>query len=115
MIKILQGIHPIVLLIIATVLEVTGDALIRKCMYNHTGLARIALALVGMILLFGYGVFLNVAPVDFGKIVGLYIATLFVVWQVITYISFGSIPGLPVLIGGTLIIAGGLIVTFWKT
>src|SRR5256885_1495400 len=32
---------------------------------------------------FGYGFFLNLAPIEFGQVVGLYIATLFVVWQVI--------------------------------
>lgn len=115
MLKLIQNLHPVVLLIIATSLEVGGDAIIRKCIYNHTGSARIAFALLGMIMLFGYGFFLNLAPVEFGKIVGLYIATLFVMWQVISYISFKSIPDLPVIVGGSLIIIGGLIVSFWKS
>jgi small multidrug resistance family-3 protein len=114
MTKFLQSVHPIVFLLIATTLEVTGDAIIRKSIYTHTGLARIAFAVMGMILLFGYGLFLNLAPVEFGKVVGLYIATLFVVWQVISYIAFNSVPSLPIIIGGTLVIAGGLIITFWK-
>ena len=114
MAKILQNIHPIFFLLIATILEVTGDAIIRKCIYNHTGTARIAFGLVGAILLFGYGFFLNLAPVEFGKVVGLYIATLFVVWQVITYITFKSVPSLPIIVGGILVVAGGLIITFWK-
>ena len=45
--------------------------------------------------------------------VGLYIATLFVVWQVINFVAFRSLPTLPVVIGGVLILAGGSIVTFW--
>jgi drug/metabolite transporter (DMT)-like permease len=57
---------------------------------------------------------LNLAPVTFGSVVGLYIATLFIIWQVISYIFFQSAPNAPVLVGGALIIAGGLIVTFWK-
>jgi len=114
MAKFLQNIHPIFFLLIATILEVTGDAIIRKCIYNHTGTARIAFGLVGAILLFGYGFFLNLAPVEFGKVVGLYIATLFVVWQVITYITFKSVPSLPIIVGGILVVAGGLIITFWK-
>ena len=40
------------------------------------------------LLLAGYGTFLNLAPLEFGKVVGLYIATLFVVWQVITFFAF---------------------------
>ena len=114
MIKILQNIHPIVFLILATTLEVSGDAIIRLCIYNHTGLVRIGFALLGAILLFGYGFFLNLAPVEFGQVVGLYIATLFVVWQVINYVAFKSLPSLPIIIGGVLVIAGGLIITFWK-
>jgi small multidrug resistance family-3 protein len=43
-----------------------------------------------------------------------YIATLFVVWQVVSWFSFGTLPTTPVLTGGALIIAGGLIVTFWQ-
>ena len=112
--KTLQNIHPIYFLIVATVLEVSGDAIIRMCVYNHTGLARIGLALIGTILLFGYGLFLNLAPVEFSQVVGLYIATLFVVWQIINYVAFKSVPSLPIMVGGSLIVAGGLIVTFWK-
>ena len=115
MTKFLQSIHPIVFLLIATTLEVTGDAIIRKSIYNHTGIMRIAFGLIGTILLFGYGFFLNLAPVEFGKVVGLYIATLFVVWQIINYIVFKSVPTLPIIVGGSLLVAGGLIITFWKT
>jgi small multidrug resistance family-3 protein len=114
MIKLLQNIHPIVFLLVATTLEVSGDAIIRTSIYNQAGLARIGLMLIGAILLFGYGVSLNLAPVEFGKVVGLYIATLFVVWQVINFIAFRTLPTLPVVVGGVLVIAGGLIITFWK-
>jgi len=89
---IFQNIHPIYFLIIATILEVCGDALVRKSIYEHTGMARIVLALVGAILLFCYGLSLNLAPVEFGKVVGLYIASLFVVWQAINYLMFKSVP-----------------------
>jgi small multidrug resistance family-3 protein len=115
MIKNLQNIHPIIFLIIATVLEVSGDAIIRKSMYNHVGMARIALMILGAILLFGYGFFLNLAPVEFAQVVGLYVATLFIVWQVINYISFHTLPTIPIIVGGSLVVIGGLIITFWKT
>ena len=78
-------------------------------------MARIAFGLIGMLLLLGYGLFLNLAPVEFSQVVGLYIATLFIVWQVINYIFFKSIPTLPILIGGFFVVIGGLIITFWKT
>jgi hypothetical protein len=101
-------------LLIATTLEVSGDAVVRIAIFNHAGIARIGLMLAGATLLLGYGSALNLAPVEFGRVVGLYIATLFVVWQIITFITFRTLPNLPILIGGTLIVTGGLIITFWK-
>jgi hypothetical protein len=115
MIKFIQNIHPIVFLIIATLLEVAGDTIIRKSIYNHTGMARMGLMFLGAMLLFGYGFVLNLTPVQFGQVVGLYIATLFVVWQIGNYIAFHTVPTLPIIAGGILIITGGLIVTFWKS
>ncbi len=114
MIKALQGIHPLLLLLVATTLEASGDAIVRMAMYNHAGVLRVALFLVGAALLLGYGSFLNLAPIQFGRVVGLYIATLFVVWQVINFIAFKSLPTVPILAGGVLIIAGGAIITYWK-
>ena len=114
MTKALQGVHPLIFLLIATTLEVSGDAVVRMAIYNHVGPIRIALFLAGAALLFGYGSFLNLAPLEFGQVVGLYIATLFVVWQVINFIAFRAVPTLPILVGGALIVAGGSIITFWK-
>jgi small multidrug resistance family-3 protein len=113
MLKALAGIHPMVLLLIATLLEVSGDAVIRRALYEHVGAARIALMVAGGLLLLGYGSFLNLAPVDFGRVVGLYIATLFVVWQLINFVVFRAVPTIPTLVGGALIVGGGAIVTFW--
>jgi hypothetical protein len=112
--KILQGVHPLVLLVIATMLEVSGDAVVRMAIYNHVGAIRSALFLAGAALLFGYGSFLNLAPLDFGRVVGLYIATLFVFWLLINFIVFRTLPTRPILVGGGLVIAGGAIITFWK-
>jgi hypothetical protein len=114
MLKIIQGLHPVVLLLIATTLEVSGDAVVRTAIYNHGGAIRIALFLAGAALLFGYGSFLNLAPLEFGRVVGLYIAVLFVVWQLINFIAFRELPTMPIWVGGGLVIAGGAIITFWK-
>ena len=101
-------------LLIATTLEVSGDALVRKALYDHVGLARAGLMLAGAALLFGYGVSLNLAPLEFGRVVGLYVATLFLVWQAINAVAFRTFPTVPIAVGGTLIVAGGLIVSFWR-
>jgi small multidrug resistance family-3 protein len=47
-------------------------------------------------------------------VVGLYIATLFVVWQFVNLVAFRSIPTMPTLVGGALVIAGGAIISLWK-
>ncbi|HEY2634951.1 MAG TPA: hypothetical protein VGI51_09510 [Steroidobacteraceae bacterium] len=113
MLKILQGVNPLILLVIATTLEVSGDAVVRMAIYHHVGASRFALFLGGAALLFGYGSFLNLAPVEFGRVVGLYMATLFVVWQLINFVAFRTLPTMPILVGGGLVIAGGAIITFW--
>lgn len=112
--KAFHGIHPLIFLLVATILEVSGDAVVRMAMYNHVGLVRLALFLCGAALLFGYGSFLNLAPLEFGQVVGLYVATLFIVWQLINYIAFQSLPTMPIVVGGSLIVAGGVIITFWR-
>ena len=114
MAKYLQNIHPWYFILAATVLEVSGDALVRSSIYNSYGMARLGPMLLGALLLFGYGFALNLAPVEFGQVVGLYIATLFVVWQIINFIAFKAVPTLPIVVGGVLVVAGGLIITFWK-
>lgn len=101
-------------LIVATSLETVGDAIVRIGIGQTAWLPRTMLFFAGAGFLFGYGFCLNLAPVDFSRVVGLYIATLFVVWQITNFVIFGGLPTMPVLLGGLLIISGGLVVTFWK-
>jgi small multidrug resistance family-3 protein len=112
--KLLADLPLLAFLVIATGLEVSGDAIIRKSLFEHAGMARLVLFLLGAAFLAGYGTFLNLAPLEFGQVVGLYIATLFVMWQIINFLFFRQIPTLPVLAGGALIVTGGLVVSFWK-
>jgi small multidrug resistance family-3 protein len=102
------------LLIIATSLEATGDAVVRMGIIHTNWLPRGLLFLTGAVLLFGYGLSTNLAPVEFGRVVGLYIATLFVVWQLVNLVAFRSPPTVHVLVVGMLIVVGGAIVTLWK-
>ena len=114
MIKAIQNIHPIFFILLATVFEVGGDAIVRTAIYKNTGGVRLALMCLGALMLFIYGFSLNLAPVEFGQVAGLYIAVLFVVWQLINFIAFHILPTLPVMVGGAMLVTGGLIVTFWK-
>lgn len=101
-------------LVVATTREAFGDAMVRVGLKQHSVVPRGLLFLSGAMLLFGYGLSLNLAPAEFGRVVSLYIATLFVVWQIVNLIVFRSVPTLPIVVGGALIIAGGTIVTFWR-
>ena len=103
-------------LLVATVLEVCGDAIVRIALHNHAGVTPVRLALFagGAVLVFGYATFLNLAPLEFREVVGLYIATLFIVWQVVNFAFFRTVPTVAVVVGGALIICGGAIVSFWK-
>jgi hypothetical protein len=72
------GAHPpLLLLLVATMPEVSGDAVVRMAIYHHIGLTRLALFTAGAALLLGYGSFLDLAPIEFGRVAGLYIATLY--------------------------------------
>ena len=69
---------------------------------------------LGSVLLALYGTSLNLAPVDFAGVTGLYIATLVVSFQVANFLFFHTSPTPPVTAGSSLIVAGGLIIYFWK-
>jgi hypothetical protein len=103
-----------IFIVLATAFEACGDALVRLGLRQTSSPSRAALFLAGATLLFGYGVFVNLPAVEFSRIVGLYIATLFIVWQIVNFAFFGTLPAIPVLVGGVLIIMGGSIVTFWR-
>lgn len=43
-----------------------------------------------------------------------YLATPFIVWQSINFLAFRTVPTAPIMIGGSLVIVGRAIITFWK-
>ena len=105
---------PFGLLVLATTFEVGGDAVIRLGLGRHALPARILLMLAGAVILYLYGLVLNLAPLDWGRLIGAYVATFFVVGQVINLIVFRTAPTLPILVGGLFIVAGGAIITLWQ-
>ncbi len=100
----------ILLLLLASLLEAGGDALIRGGLHA-TGLPKRALLfLAGAVVLFAYGWVVNAPPWDFGRLLGLYVVFFFVSAQFIAWRAFGQLPTRGVLIGGLLIVSGGLVI-----
>ena len=102
------------LLLLAAALEAGGDALVRVGLHSPGSAAtRIGLFAAGAAVLFAYGVTVNSPPWDFGKLLGVYVTLFFAVAQVINLVLFQVRPDLPIFVGGSLIVAGGLIITLW--
>jgi small multidrug resistance family-3 protein len=97
------------ILIAAAALEVGGDALVRWGLRSGQFLALVA----GGVVLFVYGLTVNVPKWDFGRLLGVYIAVFFVVSQIVAVLFFHEKIKTPMLAGGVLIVAGGLVMTLW--
>jgi small multidrug resistance family-3 protein len=102
------------ILLVAAVLEAGGDALVRHGINGGSWITRGIFFMLGAVVLFAYGLTVNAPAWDFGRLLGIYVTLFFVVAQAINWIVFGQAPGLPILIGGLLIISGGLTITFWR-
>jgi small multidrug resistance family-3 protein len=90
----------------AAVLEVGGNALMRRGMEAHSWMLA-----AGAVSLAVYGLILNrgglACGLDFGRLMGSYIAVFFVVSQIIATILYRQPPAMRTIAGGALIIVGG--------
>ncbi len=94
-------------LVLAALLEVGGDAAIRR------GLVRSAPGwiVLGGSALVAYGLAVNLSrTLEFGRLMGTYIAVFFLVSQVIGLAVFREAPSTALVIGGILIGLGGLVI-----
>ncbi|MDA8048759.1 MAG: hypothetical protein M0002_01880 [Rhodospirillales bacterium] len=96
------------LLTAAACLEVGGDALVRSGLRSQ-GELRYLLLLAGAATLALYGISVNLGPWHFGRALGVYVALFFVIAQIVDRFVYGISPKPPILIGGALIVAGGLV------
>jgi small multidrug resistance family-3 protein len=102
-------------LALAAYLEVYGDACFSSGLYNATGAKRAGWFVAGAIVLVCYSLFLNSSKIDFGKLLGIYVVLFFVVAQLVAKFKFHQSPTPPIYAGGALIVAGGLVMTLWKS
>jgi drug/metabolite transporter (DMT)-like permease len=99
----------------ATIFEAVGDAIMRTALRSPYALpGRMALFGLASFLLAMYGLFLNLAPVEFATVTGIYLASLFIAFQIVNYIFFRHTPSPGVLLGGGFIVAGAAIIFYWK-
>lgn len=102
------------ILLCAACLEAGGDALVRVGLRSSTHLRFVLWIALGGLLLTAYGYVVNAPPWDFGRLLGVYVAFFFVVAQLISWVGFGQRPTPMVLLGGTLIVVGGCVVSLAK-
>jgi drug/metabolite transporter superfamily protein YnfA len=103
------------ILLAAAALEAGGDALIRIGLHTNATWPRNLVFGAAAIILFAYGWTVNAPPWDFGKLLGLYVVFFFLIAQLISWFIFKQVPSTAVLIGGTLIVAGGVVISLAKT
>ena len=90
----------------AAVLEVLGDALIRKGM-RGSGVAMVA---IGMAVLGAYGVVVNLLDLDFSRLLGAYVGIFAVVSVIIGRWVFKDQIPVSTWIGLAIILAGSMVI-----
>jgi hypothetical protein len=104
----------IMVLLFAAALEAGGDAFIRVGLHTNAAWHRYAMFAAAAVVLFAYGLAVNAPPWDFGKLLGLYVVFFFIIAQLISWLFFKQTPSPMVIIGGSLIVAGGIVISFAK-
>ena len=103
-----------VLLCAAALLEVVGDSFFQSAMHRSSGWYRIGFLAAGAVSLVLYGVGVNLPRWDFGKLLGVYVVFFFVAAQVVARVRFHQAVTLPMIVGGSFIFVGGMIISFWN-
>ena len=95
-----------VLLLVAAVLEVGGDAVIRRGLYG----GGLALVVAGFVVLGGYGIVVNLVPWEFSRLLGVYVGVFAAVSVLCGRFVFGESVPVSTWLGLALVIAGGLVI-----
>lgn len=99
-----------VVLLMAAFLEAYGDSCFQSGLYRSSGIDRTFAFVIGAASLAGYGLVVNIPRWDFGRLLGVYVVLFFLCAQMIAKVKFGQAPTIPLIAGGALITAGGLII-----
>jgi len=101
----------LLILLVCALLEVGGDALMRKGMHA-SGMGRVSLVAAALAVLGSYGWIVNLPPWQFSRLLGVYVVLFFVVAQVVGVTAFGDRLTPAMLAGGALIVSGGAVMAF---
>ena len=101
-------------LALAALLEAWGDSFFQAGFYRASGAGRVLALIAGAAILAAYGATVNVPRWDFGRLLGGYVVLFFLMAQLLARLRFGQSPTVPVYAGGALIVAGGLVIAFWR-
>ncbi len=82
----------------------------RTAIHSSQTLRKLALFAAGGTILFAYGYVVNAPSWGFGRLLGLYVVFFFLSAQLIAWFVFSQPPSRSVLIGGSLIVCGGLVI-----
>jgi hypothetical protein len=102
----------LLVLFTAALLEAGGDGIVRLGLHASATITRMILFATAALVLFAYGYVVNAPPWDFGRLLGVYVVFFFVVAQGMSLIVFHQRPSTTVWIGGSFIVAGGVIISF---
>lgn len=95
----------LITLIVAAVLEVFGDALVRMGLDGRAYWIG-----AGALTLLMYSLLINKSGLDFNRMMGAYIPIFFLVSQLISFVLFKQIPDDRLILGGGFIVTGGLVI-----
>ena len=97
-----------IIFIIAALLEVSGDAIIRKGLRS----SGIILIILGFIILGFYGIIVNTVKWDFSKLLGVYVAVFATISILFGRFVFKENVPISTWVGLLIVILGGLIIQF---
>jgi hypothetical protein len=95
--------------------EAFGDSLFQSGIHRAGGLTRSFFLASGAMILGFYGFTVNLPHWNFGKLLGIYVVMFFFVAQILAKVRFDQAPTAPIYLGGVLIVAGGLVIGFWRS